>query len=269
MEGANPERDKAAQGAGPESQAENGQGPQGANGQSPKDGNGQDPQGAEAQGANGQGPQGESGEGPQGAKAQEAGGQEAGKPEAESVEAPGKDGGEKPGEESAEAPEGDGEEAGEEDPIERLKRERDVLADRAMRALAELENSRKRAEKDRREAEMYGGYRLARELLSVHDNLKRALETADESQKEAAKAFIDGVELTLRELLSVFERHGIKVLSPEIGEKFNPQIHEAMFESDQTGKPAGEIISVMTEGFMFHERLLRPAQVGVSSKPQS
>jgi len=154
-----------------------------------------------------------------------------------------------------------------EDDIARLTQERDDLRDRYMRALAEAENARKRAERDRREAEMYGGTRLARDLLDVHDNLRRALDAADESLRTAAPAFIEGVEITLRDLLSAFSRHAITQISPARGDSFDPQRHQAMFEAPVPGTTAGQIIEVMSEGFAIHDRLLRPARVGVSSMP--
>lgn len=155
------------------------------------------------------------------------------------------------------------------DTIERLTTERDDMRDRFMRALADAENARKRGERDRREAEQYGGAKLSRDMLPVFDNLKRALETITEEQKEVAGPVIEGVELTLKELISVFKKHGIEPISPEIGEKFDPQLHQAMFEAPVPGTKAGDIIQVMADGFILHERLLRPAQVGVSSTPES
>ncbi|MDX2483503.1 MAG: nucleotide exchange factor GrpE [Pseudodonghicola sp.] len=151
--------------------------------------------------------------------------------------------------------------------IDALRAERDELKDRFMRALADTENTRKRSEKQRREAEQYGGSKLARDVLPVYDNLKRALEVATEEQKASAGALIEGVELTLRELLNVFGKHGIELISPEVGEKFDPQYHQAMFEAPVPGTKSGDIIQVAAEGFMLHDRLLRPAQVGVSSTP--
>ena len=136
-----------------------------------------------------------------------------------------------------------------------------------MRALADAENARKRGDRDRREAENYGGSKLARDLLPVYDNLKRGLEAATDDQHEVSAALIEGVELTMREVVNVFKKHGIEAISPEIGERFDPQNHEAMFEAPVPGTKAGDIIQVMTEGFMLHDRLLRPAQVGVSSTP--
>ncbi len=155
------------------------------------------------------------------------------------------------------------------DEIEALRAERDELRNRFMRALADAENIRKRGERDRREAEQYGGSKLARDLLPVYDNLRRALDAAGEESREAAKGLIEGVELTLRELLNVLTKHGVKPITPAVGDAFDPQLHQAMFEAPLPGTKAGDIIQVMTDGFMLHERLLRPAQVGVSSTPKS
>ncbi len=153
--------------------------------------------------------------------------------------------------------------------LEQLRAERDELKDRFMRALADAENARKRSERDRREAEQYGGSKLSRDMLPVYDNMKRALETVTDDQKEANAALIEGIELTMRELLSVFKKHGIVIIAPEVGDKFDPQLHQAMFEAPVPGTHAGDIIQVAAEGFMLHDRLLRPAQVGVSSTPAS
>ncbi len=153
--------------------------------------------------------------------------------------------------------------------IDAIVAERDEYRDRFMRALADAENARKRADKDRRDAEQYGGSRLARDLLPVYDALSRALDSAGDDQRAAASALIEGVELTLRELKNVFTKHGITVITPELGEKFDPQRHEAMFEAPVPGTVAGNIIQVMDNGFMLHDRLLRLAKVGVSSMPAS
>jgi molecular chaperone GrpE len=149
--------------------------------------------------------------------------------------------------------------------LETLRAERDELRDKFMRVLAEAENSRKRAERDRKEAEMYGGTRLARDLLPVYDNLNRAIQAIPEESRAASAALIEGVELTLRELSNVMTKHGVTPISPAVGEQFDPQLHQAMFEAPLPGTKAGQIIQVMTEGFLLHDRLLRPAQVGVSS----
>ena len=153
---------------------------------------------------------------------------------------------------------------GDADVIAALTAERDEMRDKFMRALADADNARKRADKDRREAEAYGGTRLARDLLPVYDNMKRAIEAAGE-KAEANSALIEGIELTMRELLNVFSKHGMVIIAPEVGDKFDPNEHEAMFEAPVPGTVAGHIIQVSAEGFMLHDRLLRPAQVGVSS----
>lgn len=151
--------------------------------------------------------------------------------------------------------------------IEQLRAERDELKDRFMRALADAENARKRSDRDRREAENYGGSKLSRDMLPVYDNMKRALETITDDLKEQNGPLIEGIELTMRELLSVFKKHGIEIIAPQVGDRFDPQHHQAMFEAPVPGTKAGDIIQVAAEGFMLHDRLLRPAQVGVSSTP--
>jgi|TARA_B110000908_G_scaffold169423_1_gene226546 molecular chaperone GrpE len=153
--------------------------------------------------------------------------------------------------------------------LDELRADRDQYKDRFMRALADAENARKRSDKDRREAENYGGSKLARDMLPVYDNLKRALETITDEQREVSGPLLEGIELTMRELLNVFKKHGIEVITPEVGDKFDPQHHQAMFEAPVPGTSSGDIIQVAAEGFMLHDRLLRPAQVGVSSTPAS
>ena len=141
-----------------------------------------------------------------------------------------------------------------EDEVEALRAERDELKDRFMRALADAENARKRADKDRREAQAYGGTRIARDLLPVYDNLNRALSAARDEGETANSAIVEGVELTLKELLSVFDRHGVTRVVPEVGDRFDPKHHEAMFEAPVPGTQAGEIIQVSAEGFMLYDR---------------
>ena len=113
--------------------------------------------------------------------------------------------------------------------LEELMAERDSYKERFMRALADAENARKRSDKDRREAENYGGSKLARDMLSVHDNMKRALEAATEEQRAVSGPLLEGIELTMRELLSVFKNHGITPISPSVGERFDPKLHQSMF----------------------------------------
>jgi molecular chaperone GrpE len=172
-------------------------------------------------------------------------------PEAEAVEA------------EAAADEG-GEGADTADP-EALRAEITDLRDRYLRAAAEVENIRKRADRDRRDAEQYGITRFARDILSVHDNFERAMKAVTDEARAVAGPLIEGIELTQRELLAALARHGIRKVSPEKGERFDPKLHQAMFEAPVPGTTAGEIIEVMSEGFTIGERLLRPAQVGVSS----
>ena len=155
--------------------------------------------------------------------------------------------------------------AGAADELEQLRAELDELKDRFMRALADSENARKRFERDRREAEQYGGSKLARDMLPVYDSLSRALTHATEDQRAIAGPLLEGVELTLRELQNVFSKHGIVVIEPKPGDIFDPKEHQAMFEAPVPGTKAGSIIEVMGVGFRLHDRLLRPAQVGVSS----
>jgi Molecular chaperone GrpE (heat shock protein) len=109
------------------------------------------------------------------------------------------------------------------------------MRDRLMRSLADLENIRKRAEKDRREAAIYGGQKLARDMLSVFDNLNRALSLMDDSLREQQKGLAEGLDLTLRDLGNIFQRHGIERVAPEVGEQFDPHFHEAMFEAPVPG----------------------------------
>ncbi|MFT6121344.1 MAG: molecular chaperone GrpE [Yoonia sp.] len=150
-----------------------------------------------------------------------------------------------------------------------LEAERDDFRDRFMRALADTENMRKRSDRDRREGENYGGSKLARDMLPVYDNMRRALLSVEESDKEVNSVLLEGIELTMRELISVFKKHGIDPIVPAVGDRFDPKLHQAMFEAPVPGTKAGDIIQVAAEGFMIHDRLLRAAQVGVSSSPAS
>ena len=149
--------------------------------------------------------------------------------------------------------------------FEELKEENKNLSDKMMRALAETENIRKKFFKEKKDAEIYGGTKLARDLLSVLDNLNRALESVDDEMKEKQNAFLEGIELTKKELLNTFSNHEINELAPKEGEKFDPKFHQAMFEGPHLNIEKGNIIQVMANGFTIGERLLRAAQIGVSS----
>jgi molecular chaperone GrpE len=156
-------------------------------------------------------------------------------------------------------------EAVEQDEAAALRAEVADLKDRLLRALADVENIRKRAERDRRDAEVYGATRFARDLLSVHDNFDRALGNVTDSVRTAAPGLIEGIELTQRDLVAAFEKHKIHQIIPEPGDRFDPKLHQAMFEAPIPGTKAGDIIQIMGVGFTIGDRLLRPAQVGVSS----
>lgn len=145
-----------------------------------------------------------------------------------------------------------------------LSAERDELNDKLMRALAEAQNIRRRAERDRKDAEAFGGTKLARDLLEVHDNFDRALASADDAAKEHAAGLIEGVELTQKGLLAAFAKHKIEKITPEAGEKFDANFHQAMFEAPIPGAEPNTVIEVMQPGFTIAGRLLRPALVGVA-----
>lgn len=138
--------------------------------------------------------------------------------------------------------------------------------DQTLRALADSENTRRRAQKDREDAKKYAVTEFARDLLGFSDNFRRALdsippELAEENDR--VKSVLDGLTAMEREILSTFEKHGILKIEP-MGELFNPHYHEVMFESPGTGQKAGTIIQVIEPGYVLHDRLLRPARVGVS-----
>ena len=139
--------------------------------------------------------------------------------------------------------------------------------DHLLRALAETENVRRRAQREREDALKYAVAGFAKELLSVADNLRRALDSLPESEirDERTHGLLAGVAATERELLSVFERHGIQRIDPD-GERFDHNLHQAIFEAERPGKPSGMIIEVLQPGYVLHDRLLRPAMVGVAKE---
>lgn len=134
-----------------------------------------------------------------------------------------------------------------------------------LRARAEVENVLKRAERDKRDLAAYAIAGFARDLLAVSDNLRRALEALPEDARAAGhtRAFVEGIEMTERELLAAFERHGIRKLEPK-GEKFDHNLHQAMAEVDAADSPAGTVVDVYQPGYVLKERLLRPAMVTVA-----
>jgi molecular chaperone GrpE len=138
--------------------------------------------------------------------------------------------------------------------------------DRLLRALAEMENLRRRTEREVLDARTYGVTGLARDLIGVVDDLRRALDAADESAAIVdgpAKALCEGVEMIERQLLKVLEKHNIRVFDPQ-GARFDPNLHQALFEVPDADIPAGSVVQVIQPGFKIGERVLRPAMVGVS-----
>jgi len=145
------------------------------------------------------------------------------------------------------------------------------LKDKLLRAMAELENVRRRAERDKTDARKFAVTEFARDVLSVPDNLQRALDAAPESGQDDGSPiakFVEGVQLTERELLSVLERHGISRINP-VDEKLDPNRHQAMVQVDHPEAAAGTIIDVMQVGYVLNDRLLRPALVAVAKGPAS
>lgn len=169
----------------------------------------------------------------------------------------------------ASAPEGEAEAAAEPqvDPIEALQAENADLKDRALRTMAEMENLRRRTEKEIRDAKTYAVSSFARDMLTVTDNLRRALDSFPAEQRENAddslKGLIEGVEMTERDLLSQLEKNGVKQLAPK-GQKFDPNFHQAMFEVPNTEVPNNTVVEVVQAGYSIGERVLRPAMVGVA-----
>ncbi|MGH1399337.1 MAG: nucleotide exchange factor GrpE [Alphaproteobacteria bacterium] len=149
-----------------------------------------------------------------------------------------------------------------------LQKEYEETKDKMIRAVAEAENARKRAVKEREDARKYSITGFAKDLVNTADNLRRALDALPEGileREDTLKPVIDGIEATERELLKAFELNGIKKLEPQIeAEIFDPNKHEVMFEAPGTGKPAGTIIQIIENGYTLHDRLLRPARVGVA-----
>jgi molecular chaperone GrpE len=152
-------------------------------------------------------------------------------------------------------------------PSTALDRELADTKDRLLRTLAEMENMRKRTEREVADARVYGITSFARDILGVADNMHRALHALDEELRANAdsgvKALLDGVELTERELLNALEKHGVKRIEPQ-GQKFDPNRHQAMYEIEDPSVAAGTVVQVVQAGYLLGERVLRPAMVAVS-----
>jgi len=153
------------------------------------------------------------------------------------------------------------------DPVAEFAREAAEYKDRLLRTLAEMENLRKRTEREVADARLYGNASFARDVLAVADNMQRAFDAMGpelRAQGDAnVKALVEGVELTERELLKVLEKHGVKKFSPH-GERFDPNLHQAMFELENPEMPPGHVAQVVQAGYMLGDRVLRPAMVAVA-----
>ena len=152
--------------------------------------------------------------------------------------------------------------------LDALRTENETLRDQRLRALAEIENIRRRSEKDRKDAEAYAVTKFARDMVGIADNFARALTAVPAHVRDAAdpqvKAVLDGVEATDRQLIQTLERYGVKQV--DTSGQFDPNLHQAIAEVPGEGKPGGAIVHVMQTGFMIGERLLRPAMVTVARK---
>lgn len=153
------------------------------------------------------------------------------------------------------------------DPAAALAKEAADYKDRLLRTLAEMENLRRRTEREIADTRQYAVASFARDLLSVADNMQRALETLSADFRDQAdpvvKSHIEGVEITERELMKVMEKNGIKKFDPQ-GQKFDPNLHQAMMEVPDPSVPSGMVVQVMAPGYMIADRVLRPAMVAVS-----
>jgi molecular chaperone GrpE len=156
--------------------------------------------------------------------------------------------------------------------VQALNAENAELKDQRLRALAELENTRRRAEREKQDASQFAVTRFARDMLTVADNFSRALAACPPEKREAAdpqvKGVIDGVEVTERQLLAAMEQHGVKIIDTSDA-KFDPNLHQAVAEVPGEGKPPGAIVHVIQTGYTLNGRLLRPAMVTVARKEDS
>lgn len=153
--------------------------------------------------------------------------------------------------------------------VESLTDELAQMKDQWLRSVAELENMRRRTQKEKEDAIKYAATHFARDMVSVVDNLRRALESCPKTEEmpDAIKSLIVGIEMTESELLTVFDRHGIKKIAP-LHENFDPNYHQAMMEVETADYPTGTIVQVLQAGYVIHDRLLRPALVGVAKNTQ-
>jgi molecular chaperone GrpE len=153
--------------------------------------------------------------------------------------------------------------------IENLERSLFSMKDKMMRALADAENARRRAEKDCKEAEKYGCIRLARDILAVYDNIQRALALAPLELREQAPDFFSGLDLTQKVFIDACEKHSIRKVEAKIGQCFDSNFHEVMYELPTEDFKSGTVAQVVQDGFIMFERLLRPVYVGIARAPES
>ena len=160
----------------------------------------------------------------------------------------------------------DAETGAQSDPLTAMTAERDALKDQLLRALADTENMRRRSEREAETARKYGHTQFARDLVGAIDNLARALASAPEDKSsldESVQSLLTGIELSWTEIQSAIEKHGVRQINP-LGEKFDYNFHQAMFEVPTNDQPPGMVLEVVQHGYALHDRLLRPAMVGVS-----
>jgi molecular chaperone GrpE len=153
------------------------------------------------------------------------------------------------------------------DPVVTLEAERNELKDKFLRLMADMENLRRRTEREVADARAYAVANFARDMLNVADNVRRGIENVPDEARESAegafKALLEGIDLTERDLQKTLERHGVKKLDP-LGQKFDPHVHQAMFEVPNADVPSGTVVQVVQSGYVIGDRVLRPALVGVA-----
>ena len=155
-------------------------------------------------------------------------------------------------------------------PLEALEKERDGIKDQLYRAAAEMENTKRRAQRDVEQANKYGALGFMRDLTTPLDNMQRALDTAPQERDgldDTYKNILIGLEMTVQEVTKIMEKHGVKIISPE-GEKFDYNLHQAMFEVPTKEAEPGTVVTVAQSGYVLHDRLIRPAMVGVAKAPE-
>jgi molecular chaperone GrpE len=173
--------------------------------------------------------------------------------------------GDDPGDEDSRDVADDGAPSSPEERLAAIEAELADTKDRLLRALAEAENVRRRFQREREDTQKYAISGFAKDLLSTVDNLRRALDAVPEGEitDPRTRSLLDGVAATERELVAALERHGLRRIDPQ-GERFDHNFHQAIFEAERPGAPTGTVIEVLQPGYVLHDRLLRPAMVGIA-----